>query len=70
MWTEITNKQQQVYLLRLWQEQGEWRIRVSDLQQGEEYFFTSLAQLTALLGHDCALPPIGHAATYNVGGYG
>lgn len=68
--TQRMTNPQQVYLLRMWQENGEWRIRVSDLQRGEEYFFTTLEQLHRLVGQDYSLPAHGYTAQQNVWGYG
>ncbi len=67
---QMMSQNQQVYLLRLWQERGEWRIRVSDLQHGEEYLFTSLEQLHRLMGQSDSLPAHGYTAQQNVWGYG
>jgi len=70
MLTEIMQKQQQVYLVRLWPEHGEWRIRVSDLQSGQEYSFTMLEQLYQLLGQGAVFPVPGYTLEQNVWGYG
>lgn len=70
MLTEIMPKHQQVYLVRLWQEHGEWRIRVSDLQSGQEHSLTTLAQLHQLLGQEAVFSVPGYMLEQNVWGFG
>ncbi|MCL4871101.1 MAG: hypothetical protein KJ063_19250 [Anaerolineae bacterium] len=67
---QLSINPQQVYLLRMWREREEWQIRVSDLQLGEEYLFTSFEQLFTLLGHTQPMLVDGFTRQENVWGHG